>query len=604
MALQSSPHLPTRYQWAAWGDVNAFFGLMLDNVAVLIILFSVVTSTNPIADRAFSQEFVLTHMIPGTALGVLIGDLVYTWMAFRLARRTGRTDVTAMPLGLDTPSAFGVALLVLLPTLKEQLRDLPVDPAAASLVHQNAMLYAWQVAAVVLVMIGVFKVLCAPLGSAVRRLVPRAGLLGSLAAIALALISFMPLLQDIAPMPIVGFLALTVILVTLVAHRGLPGNIPGALAAVILGVLAYYVCKKVGEILDWRLVAPLETVQTIPWRPPELFRALDWQAVWQGALAKLPVALPFALATVVGGIDCTESAAAAGDEYDTRTILLTEGLASVIAGLAGGVLQNTPYIGQPAYKAMGGRAAYTLATALFVGAAGYFGWFAHLFDVLPPAAMFPILVFVGLEITAQSFRATPSRHYPALALAVLPALAYLALIPLKTTLPPNGAVPDHAAVMVQTLRCLANGFIVTSLLWGAALAALLDGRYRGAAAYLAVAGGLALVGIIHSPLPAEAIGLPGDVLSKLAELPTTRMREVAQFQTPYHWAAAYGLAAVLLVVLGVFDKRVLHPAGELPAQPHVEEPTALDRWDDRTEIHNPVALGEEPNRLLRGDRLS
>ncbi len=38
-----------------------------------------------------------------------------------------------------------------------------------------------------------------------------------------------------------------------------------------------------------------------------------------------------------------------------------------------------------------------------------------------------ILVFVGLEITAQSFRATPERHFPAVALAILPALAYLAL---------------------------------------------------------------------------------------------------------------------------------------------------------------------------------
>src|SRR5205085_2677544 len=160
------------------------------------------------------------------------------------------------------------------------------------------------------------------------------------------------------------------------------------------------------------------------------------------ALRMLPVALPFALATIVGGIDCTESAAAAGDEYDTRAVLLTEGLASVAAGLCGGVIQNTPYIGHPAYKAMGGRAAYTLATALFVGAAGFFGWYQHLFEWLPRVAMFPILVFVGLEITAQSFRATPQRHYPALAIAVLPALAFLATYPLNKALGTNAPVPD------------------------------------------------------------------------------------------------------------------------------------------------------------------
>ena len=166
----SGPARP--YVWARWGDVNAFFGLMLDNVAVLIILFSILTSAHRAEDRRFTPEFILTHMVPGTALGVLLGDLVYTWMAFRLARRGGRPDVTAMPLGLDTPSTFGVAFLVLLPTLDAQ-RDRGVAPEAA-------MLHAWHVGAVVLVMIGLFKSAVAPLGNAVRRWVPRAGLLGSM----------------------------------------------------------------------------------------------------------------------------------------------------------------------------------------------------------------------------------------------------------------------------------------------------------------------------------------------------------------------------------------------------------------------------------------
>ena len=78
----------TRYRWARWGDVNAFFGLILDNVAVMIVLVVLVTGAEPAAEHRFSREFVLTQMIPGTALGVVLGDLAYTWMAFRLARRT------------------------------------------------------------------------------------------------------------------------------------------------------------------------------------------------------------------------------------------------------------------------------------------------------------------------------------------------------------------------------------------------------------------------------------------------------------------------------------------------------------------------------------
>ena len=66
------------------------------------------------------------------------------------------------------------------------------------------MVFAWHVGAVLLVMIGICKSIVAPLGTAVRKWVPRAGLLGSLAGIALALIALVPLWQNIAAVPLVG----------------------------------------------------------------------------------------------------------------------------------------------------------------------------------------------------------------------------------------------------------------------------------------------------------------------------------------------------------------------------------------------------------------
>ena len=105
----------------------------------------------------------------------------------------------------------------------------------------------------------------------------------------------------------------------------------------VAGAAVYWLCHALGLALGVPLVPGPVAVPAIPWQPPDLLPALDWTDALNDALAKLPIALPFALATVVGGIDCTESAAAAGDEYDTRTILLTEGLASVAAGLCGGV---------------------------------------------------------------------------------------------------------------------------------------------------------------------------------------------------------------------------------------------------------------------------
>ncbi len=249
-----------------------------------------------------------------------------------------------------------------------------------------------------------FKIACAFGSGLIRRLIPRAGLLGSLTAIALVLISFLPLL-DVMHYPLVGMVSLAIILATLVAQIPLPGRIPGALGALVVASAIYYVMKGTGLLHPEPVgLDPAEGLMPVGWL--EVFR-FEWLASMGDSLHYLPIVIPFALGTVVGGIDCTESAAAAGDEFDTRKVIGVEGFATLVAAICGGVIQTTPYIGHPAYKAMGGRSAYTLATAIFVGSAGLLGFFGYMYLVIPKAAIFTILIFIGLEITAQSFQATP-----------------------------------------------------------------------------------------------------------------------------------------------------------------------------------------------------
>jgi AGZA family xanthine/uracil permease-like MFS transporter len=547
----SGQHRGGRYHWFQAGDVNAFFGLVIDNISGMILM------TSLLVGFGMPRDFVLTRMIPGTAVGVLAGDLIFTVMAFRLARRTERTDVTAMPLGLDTPSIFGSVILIIGPCFLSALGR-GLDPEAAAQ-------HAWFLGLSMLLASGIFKMACALVSGWVRDVVPRAGLLGSLAAIALAIISFLPLL-DIAVHPVAGMVALVVIMATLTARWRLPFNIPGALGAVALGCLVFYGMHLLGlgpglgaegtrpsSLLRLALPAPVEA-----WW--EWFRHS-----WREAVTYLPVAIPLALATVVGGIDCTESAAAAGDDYPTGAIIAAEGVATLVGGLFGGVIQSTPYIGHPAYKAMGARAGYTLATALFVGGAGICGYFDWIFFLIPKAVIFPILIFIGLEITAQSFHATRARHYPAVALACVPALAYLALITLNHVLPemgkPFGELKPETQQWIATVTILSCGFIVTSLLWGTFLTHLIDGRVKAAAATLVLASVFSWFGIIHSPLPSGEINTPGVVLQ---ELEAQGRGKASAHQTPYHWAAAYGAMAAAVLALGRFGNRPTIEEGESP----------------------------------------
>jgi len=512
-----------RYRWATPGDLNAFFGLCIDNLAGLVLTVSLLAAV-----FGYPAEFALGHLVPGTAVGVVVGDLLFTWMAFRLARRTGRTDVTAMPLGLDTPSTFGMVFFVLGPAYRAALDGGLAEEAAAR--------HAWHVGMCIIVASGFFKLACAFVAGPVRRLVPRAGLLGSLAAIALALITFLPVLKIVAS-PLVGLVALGIVLATLTARLPFPGRIPGALAALGIGWLMHVLGGLAGWIPPADGHAAIDAAAAL-W-PTEWLRALqfEWLAAWSDAVRYLPIAIPFALGTVVGGIDCTESAAAAGDEYHTGRIIAVEGLATVIAGACGGVIQTTPYIGHPAYKAMGGRAAYTLATAVFIGLAGLTGSFAWLYQAIPEPAILPVLVFIGLEITAQSFHATPERHYPAVAVACIPALA--ALVKIQTDgLVAAGAKPaGPLAIDLFSVRILAAGFIVTSLVWAGLLAALIDRNLRAAAGWCVAAAAGTLFGVIHSPFADGRLFVPWAI----GELPAE-----AAGRGPLELAAAYGGLALLL----------------------------------------------------------
>jgi adenine/guanine/hypoxanthine permease len=500
-------------RWWAPGDWNAFFGLALDNLSLFVIFSGLL-----IGVFGFPSDLVLRVMVPGTAFGVLLGDLAYTWLAVRLMRRTGRSDVTAMPFGVDTPSLFGMVFGVLGPAML-----LTRDPVLA-----------WKIGMGVTVAMGVIKLGLAFAGDWVRRLVPRAALLGSIAGVAVLLIAFLPALRIFAD-PLVGVVSLTVMLVALVGGRRLPGGVPGALGAVLAGsaifwarwALAGFGGGEPRPVLTWEALGLALPMPTLAW-----LGALD------ALLPYLPLAVPFALATVVGGIDNTESAIVAGDEYRTRDILLTEALATIAAGCCGGVVQNTPYIGHPAYKAMGARAGYTLATGLLIGVGSAIGVVALLVRLLPDAAVAPILVFVGLQITAQAFLASPARHAPAVALAFLPAVAALVLIEGNLLL---GDVGKSAADLAgegravwSALLVLGNGFILTALLWAAALVAIIERRLPVAGAVLAIAAVATLFGVIHSPLADGAVFWPWAVASSV----------------PHTLAAAYGVSGALLVLLG------------------------------------------------------
>jgi AGZA family xanthine/uracil permease-like MFS transporter len=183
-----------------------------------------------------------------------------------------------------------------------------------------------------------------------------------------------------------------------------------------------------------------------------------------------------------------------------------------------------------------------------IGFGAALGVVSLLVGLLPEAAVAPILIFIGLEITAQAFVASPPRHAPAIALAFVPAVAALVLIQVGQLF---GALGKTAADLAgparetyATLLIVGNGFVLTALAWAWAATAIIDRRLATAAAVLAGAGLATLFGLVHSPLASGAVFWPW-------AMPDA---------SPLAVAAGYGAAAATLALLA----RVRQPSGERP----------------------------------------
>jgi AGZA family xanthine/uracil permease-like MFS transporter len=313
------------------------------------------------------------------------------------------------------------------------------------------------------------------------------------------LIGFFPMVE-LLQVPIVGFLTLGLVLYALVAKGAVPGGLPGVLFAVLVGTLAYYALSHWG-VAGMALAAP--AAPTLRLALPHFDTGLLHG--FAGVVAYLPLIVPFALLTVVGGVNNTESARVAGDDYDVRSILLAEAAATLFAGLAGGVAQTTPYIGHPAFKQMGARAGYTWLTGIFIGVGGMLGLVSNLIELIPLAVLAPVLVFLSLNITVQAFSAVPLRHAPAVAISFFPSIARLVTIELsdpKFIAPERFAqlltLSEHGLPALAVIVALGNGFIITATIWAAFVVEMTEHRLRAAAAYLTAGGILSCFGIIHS----------------------------------------------------------------------------------------------------------
>ena len=470
------------------GDWNALFGFgtnILVNVLVLTGLLRFVLK--------MPDALVFGRILPALGLMLCLSTGYYAFLAWRLARQTGRTDVCALPSGISVPHMFVVTFVVMLP-IGIATKD-PVQAWEAGL--------TWVFIQSFVLILGGF------IGPAIRRITPRAALLGSLAGISITFISMSPAAQVFST-PVIGVVCFAVILANWFGGVKYFGGVPGGLVAIAAGTAIAWgsnllglgygdlaVSKVLGSVVNFGFSFPIPAVDHV-------FSGFQYLGVI------LVTAIPFGIYDLIEALDNVESAAAAGDSFPTTRVLCADGVISLIGCLLGNPFINAVYIGHPGWKAMGGRIGYSAVTGIVVLVLTWFGIISVLMAIIPVVAILPILLYIGMLIGSQAFQELPNRHAPAIVLALLPQIAAWGKTQIDNALGAAGtsaaAVGDaklaQVGVLYHGLETLGGGATLAGIVLGAITVFIIDREFDKAAAFALGGAFFTFFGFIHG----EAIG--------------------------------------------------------------------------------------------------
>jgi len=463
------------------GDWNGFFGLFTNVLLNVIVLTGLCLGVVQIpADTVFGR------ILPALGIALPLGNLFYAYLAWQLGKVEGRNDVTAMPYGPSVPHMFIVVFLVMLP---------------AYLATKDPML-AWKAGLAWCFIIGVIVLLGAFVGPAIRAMTPRAAMLGTLAGISIAFISMRPAFQ-MWETPWIGLVCFAIVLIAWTANVRMPGGLPGGLVAVIIGSAIGWAASLLGWSDYMKPAAVSESLSLFGLHLP-LFSTDVFTGLGQVA-PLLATAIPLGIYNFTEAMNNVESASAAGDNYNLRKILLADGLGAVVGSMLGSPFPPAVYIGHPGWKAVGGRIGYSLATGVAIALVCFLGLTALLLALIPLVAILPILLYIGLVIGAQAFQASPTKHAPAVVLALIPNIAEWAKTQIDGAL---GAAGTSAAqvgaaklagtgVLYHGLEAVGGGSVLAGMVLGAMAVYIIDNKMRNAAAWAFAGAILSYVGLIH-----------------------------------------------------------------------------------------------------------
>lgn len=462
-------------KWFVSGDWDGYFGLFFSGFPDLLLI----AGLTPLC--GFPADLVATRILPAVAISIFGGNLFYAWQAHRLATATGRSDVTAIPFGVNTPTIFAYVFLIMLPVYQRT---------------GNGQL-AWQVGVCACFLSGIVQTAGAFCTDWLRRHTPTAALLCPLAGIAISFLC-MGFILRIFQMPALALVPTIIILTVYSSRIRLPFRLPGGLLCIAAGIAAMAVLK----LLHYPLPASPPAIP-VGFHLPQPVHLIDFIRNSEG-WKYLSIILPMSALDTIVSLQILESVKIAGDDYRTMPSLLVNGVATLGAAAFGSPFPTTLYFGHLAHKANGARIGYSIlsgATNMLICVTGVI---SPIQRWVPLEVVAIVIVWFGLVMVAQAFQEVPKSHCIAVVFGLLPMLASWALELVDLALRKAGSSLFEAAprfgdeLAIYGLIALSQGGLLVSMIWAAAIAFMLDRRLLASAAWIFAGAILCCFGFIHA----------------------------------------------------------------------------------------------------------
>jgi AGZA family xanthine/uracil permease-like MFS transporter len=472
MSMREAGQLQLRWWTMDRGDIDATVAQLGFNFAQMLIPIFLLLPVG------ISMSFGMTNLVPGYALGFLVGSLGLTGLAIGLARKEKRTDVTAHVYGNNVPAIIAYTLTIMLPVY----------------LQTHDAISAWEVGAGAVIITGLIKLAAAPFAAAIERFVPVPALMTVFGA---AMYSYLALvlLQRIFDQPLVGLVALMIVASTEFARLPITKwRIPPLL---VVWLVPLAIAIGIGYVHPvWQGFA--FTLPFVPsWGPVNgVVKALDY----------LSVIVPISIYLVMQDIAAVEGGKSAGDNYHAGKVLAVDGVGTLICGLAGCVVTPVIYALHPPYKADGARIGFSFWTGIIFFLVVVSGLTASITQLFPWPILSAMIAFVAIGVGTATLRRVDSKYYSAVLLGfVLPTGAIVSSA-VSSALPAlHLSVADPAVLAAlnksiywSSLQGLGDGFLFLVLVVSAVIVEMIDRRFGHATIWCLIAAAFSWVGLLHS----------------------------------------------------------------------------------------------------------